>query len=317
MASPQPGAPAPAEGMAASGGDADGGARSALAADFAARRRVFSTAEDGALAYRLQSQEWDHTKGGNQFRAQTIQKDIPVARREQMTEAELLAMHKEQTEALASSDAELARRVVEAEEAARDEARRAAAAQADEDARLAAEVEAAAERRASDEAARREGVRRQDEELARRLHHEESIRDAAQRKLDEEVARRLSAQEEAAEGARRTAAAERDFRLAAALQAREAKVGSGARSSESEALDAAIAARIGGSPLEQQAEMRRLEELSRSAAVDSKVAATLAGLALHEHRAAGAMPAARNSTDPTSCQPWVPAEFDPDDIEEV
>ena len=34
--------------------------------EFAAAKRVFATAEDGALAWRLQEGEWEGTKTGNQ-----------------------------------------------------------------------------------------------------------------------------------------------------------------------------------------------------------------------------------------------------------
>eukprot|EP00037_Helgoeca_nana_P029346 m.349778 g.349778 ORF g.349778 m.349778 type:complete len:118 (-) comp27955_c2_seq7:2986-3339(-) len=63
---------------------------------FASARQIFATGEDGELAYRLQGEEWVDTKEGNQFRSTTVRKDVKVARREQMTEEELLIFHRQQ-----------------------------------------------------------------------------------------------------------------------------------------------------------------------------------------------------------------------------
>eukprot|EP00035_Acanthoeca_spectabilis_P013457 m.250940 g.250940 ORF g.250940 m.250940 type:complete len:258 (-) comp15890_c0_seq1:115-888(-) len=238
---------------------------------FSTARRVFATAEDGALAWKLQNEEWTETKDGNETRSHTIRKDIKVAKREQMTEAELLEMHRQQQEAVAAADADVARRLSEMDEAEVAAQKEAAAARARNDAALAAEEEAK-EAAAASEA--RERQKREDEALAKRLQDLEEANTKAER-------------------TRQSADLEKDLELAAQLQDAE-KATSPQTVAE---RDAAIAARLaGGTPEEQEAELRRIEEQKAAAARDAALAKRMSGVDLD----------GRRRHDPTSTAEWEP-----------
>jgi hypothetical protein len=162
------------------------------------------------------------------------------------------------------------------------------------------------------EAARRESAKQAADDAAvaaivSREHEREMAEARHERELihqrDEEMARQLFEQENTAERERRASELVRDQQIAERLQREQQS----ATVHPNSIADLAATARIVGvSVAEQEAELRRLDDLRRTAARDAELARRLGGLTV----AADKNSPRGQLMDPTSSQAWEPVDDD-------